>query len=116
MLVGHGSKTPGFDGAMRKVARELERTKLYREVRPAFLEVARPSISEAIRSSVQRGASEVRVLPYFVLTGKHVTRDIPLIVREMALQHHPKAKIVLCPYLGYHPRIVSVVKDRIGRV
>ena len=114
VLVGHGSKTRGFDGAMQKVARQLRRERLYREVYCAFLEVSVPSIPEAILRCVQRGAREVRILPYFVLTGKHVTRDIPRIVREAARQHRGKAKIILCPYLGYHSKIVSVVKDRIA--
>lgn len=114
LLVGHGSKAPGFDGAMQKVARQLRREKLYREVTCAFLEVSTPSIPDAIENLVQKGAREVRVLPYFVLSGKHVTRDIPKIVAEAAQNHRGRARVVLCPYLGYHPDIVSVVKQRLG--
>ena len=116
VLVGHGSKTLGFDGAMKKVALAIRRKKGIHEVRCAFLEVTAPSIPQAIEDCVRRHASEVRVLPYFVLTGKHVLQDIPRIVREVARHYRGKAKIVLCPYLGYHPKIVSVVKERIGRV
>ena len=114
MLVGHGSKTRGFDKAMRKVARQLRRDRLYSEVCCAFLEVSLPSIPEAISNCVEKGAAEVRVLPYFVLTGKHVTGDIPRIVAAEAKKHRPQARILLCPYLGYHPGIVSVVKERVG--
>ena len=113
VLVGHGSKTRGFDAAMRKVAAQLKRTGLYREVVCAFLEVTSPSIPEAILHCVQEGASAVKVLPYFVLTGKHVTRDIPLIVQEAAEKFRGRSSIILCPYLGYHPKIVSVVKERL---
>ena len=115
VLVGHGSKARGFDAALQKVARQLRRERLYRDVCCAFLEVSAPSIPEAILFCVRRGAGEVRVLPYFVLTGKHVTRDIPRIVKEAAQQHRGEARIVLCHYLGYHSDIVSVVKERIDQ-
>ena len=113
VVVGHGSKTPGFDAAMRRTASALRKTKNYREVCCAFLEVSKPSIPEAIACCVESGSSEVRVLPYFVLTGKHVIRDIPGIVRDAARRHARKAKIILCPYLGYHPKLVSLVRQRI---
>ena len=99
---------------MERVASALKKTKSYREVHCAFLEVAKPSIPEAITRCIEGGSSEVRVLPYFVLTGKHVLRDIPRIVLAEAARHKGKAKIVLCPYLGYHSKLVSVVQQRIG--
>ena len=116
VLVGHGSKARGFDTAMRKVARALRREKRFGEVCCGFLEVSRPSIPHAIRSCVRRGAREVRVLPYFVLTGKHVTRDIPNIVAEAARRHRGRTRVVLCPYLGFHSKIVAVVKERLNSV
>ena len=116
VLVGHGSKARGFDAAMRRVARALRTEKRFGEVCCGFLEVSQPSIPQAIRSCIRRGAREVRVLPYFVLTGKHVTQDMPRIVADAAKRHRKKAKIVLCPYLGFHPKLVSVVKERILHV
>ena len=113
VLAGHGSKTRGFDAAMGQVAAALRRRRTFGEVCCAFLEAAEPSIPEAINRCVDRGARQVRVLPYFVLTGKHVLYDIPQIVREASRRHANKAEIILCPYLGYHPKLVSVVKQRI---
>ena len=113
VLVGHGSKAPGFDAAMRKVASALRRSRRYRKVLCAFLEVSDPPIMDAIARCVQAGATEVRVLPYFVLTGKHVTRDIPFIVRAAARKFRRQARVILCSYLGYHAKIVSVVQERL---
>ena len=116
MLVGHGSKTLGFDDAMQEVARSLRREKVNWKVTCAFLEAARPSIPDAIRQCVRQGAREVRLLPYFVLTGKHVTQDLPRLAKEAAQKFRSRAKIILCPYLGFDPKIVSVVKDRLNRI
>ena len=112
VLVGHGSKAKGFDRAMKRVALRL-RGQDCGEVRCAYLEINRPSISEAIEKAARSGAREIRVLPYFVLAGKHVVRDIPKIVSEARRKHGRKIKIKLCPYLGYDERIVGVARDRI---
>ena len=98
---------------MQKVAGVLRRDKRFGSVLCCFLEVSGPSIPEAIGICIEKGAKEVRVLPYFVLTGKHVTRDIPRIVAEASHKHHGQARIILCSYLGYHQKIVDVVKERI---
>lgn len=113
VLVGHGSRALGFDTAMQKVATALRREKKYIAVLCGFLEVTPPSIHEAILACVHHGAGEVRVLPYFVLTGRHVTRDIPRIVGATSKKYRGQFKIVLCPYLGFHPKLVAVVKERL---
>ena len=96
---------------MRRVAAKL-RGGPFREVRCAYLEINRPSIPEAIRLSARRGAREIRVLPYFVLSGRHVVEHIPEIICH-ARKKNPGVRIKLCPYLGYDKRIVDVVKDRL---
>ena len=83
-------------------------------MRCAYLEINSPSIADAIGQAAARGAGEVRVLPYFVLSGRHVNKHIPQIVRQ-ARKKNPGVRIKLCSYLGYDPRIVDVVRDRIRR-
>ena len=114
ILIGHGSKARGFDRPMKRVAAALRRG-VPGPVRCAYLEINAPSIPEAIGQAVRRGAREVRLVPYFVLSGRHVTRHIPQIVREEKKRYGKKVRITLCPYLGYDSRIVGVVKDRLRR-
>lgn len=90
---------------MRRVARKLG-------ARCAYLEINTPSIPEAIDRAARAGSRDIRVLPYFLLTGRHVLEDIPRIILE-AKKKHPKTAIRLCPYLGYDERIVAVARDRL---
>ena len=99
---------------MRRVAAGLRRDGRYDPVLCAYLSVTPPSIEQVIDRLVRGGAGDIRVLPYFVLTGKHVSRHIPAIVRAARKKYRGVAKISLCPYLGYHDKLVSVVKQRIG--
>ena len=98
---------------MKKVAKHLAATGRYREVMPAYLEIAPPSIGAAIDLCVERGASTVKLLPYFLLLGAHVTEDLPAIAAQAKKKFRGKASIELCPYLGYDPKIVEVAKKRL---
>lgn len=88
---------------------------MYASVRCAFLEINSPSIPNAIDMAIQDGAKEVRVLPYFLLTGRHVVNDIPRIIRDAKEHHGKRAKIVLCPYLGFDNKLVELVQERINQ-
>ncbi len=79
----------------------------------AYLEINTPSISEAIDQCVKQSISEIKVLPYFVLGGRHVKMHIPQIISAARKKHRGKTKIILCDYLGFDPRIVKVVKERL---
>ena len=79
----------------------------------AYLEINPPSIMDAIDSAVRDGCRDIRVLPYFLLSGLHVVRDIPSIVRRAKIKHKKHAHVRLCPYLGFDERIVAVAKDRL---
>ena len=115
ILIGHGSRARGSDLAMKKVAAVLRNDKKFGSVACAYLEINSPSIPEAIQQAVASGANEVKLLPYFVHTGRHVLEDIPRIHRESVSRHGSKTKIKLCAYLGFHPSIVRVVKERLEK-
>lgn len=99
---------------MRRAARALEKRLGGPRVTSAFLEINSPSISEAVDACVASGAKTVRILPYFLLTGRHVRSDIPAIAKSARLRHRGRARIVLCPYLGFDPKIVDVLLKRLS--
>ena len=59
----------------------------------AFLELAEPSIGDAINACVEKGCRQITVLPYFLSAGRHVVEDIP---REVALAAKQHSGIDLC--------------------
>jgi sirohydrochlorin ferrochelatase len=115
IVVGHGSKEPGFEKAMVKAAKALRRGGTFAPVVCAYLGSALPSLPEAVARCVRQGASEIIVAPYFVLAGAHVTKDIPALVREARKKYARRARVRLAPYLGYHEKIVSVIRERIAQ-
>ena len=98
---------------MQKVAARIRKEEHFSNVLCAYLEIASPSIQEAIQFCVEKKSKEIRILPYFVLTGRHVRSHIPEIANEARKKYGNSVKIVLCPYLGYDDNIVILAKKRI---
>ncbi len=101
---------------MEQLARQLRRDQQFPIVFCAYLEIASPSILEAIDRCVRKNAGEILILPYFLSMGNHVKSDIPRVVSVARKKYGHQVKIVLCPYLGFHQKIVAVVKQRLKGV
>lgn len=59
------------------------------------------------------GMKRVRIIPLFLLKGVHVMDDIPAEVEQARLQIEGKVILEICPYLGSHPGLKKLLKQRI---
>jgi sirohydrochlorin ferrochelatase len=109
VLIGHGSRLEAANEEVRRIALHLE-AKLERPVFPAFLELAAPTILEAIDLALEKSPREILVLPYFLTQGRHVQEDIPAILATKA-KAYPETPIKLLPYLGSETRLVELLAD-----
>ena len=110
LLVAHGSRRPESNQEIEVVVASLRaRTRdSFSQVQCAFLELAQPSIPQAIDELVSAGASDIVVLPYFLSEGRHVHEDIPAIIEEKQSQHK-NIKLLMTPYLGESNEIIEVL-------
>jgi len=101
ILVAHGSRRIDSNKEVERLAARLasKAASRFDIIGPAFLELATPSIPDAIESCIEQGASSVQVLPYFLSCGAHVTDDIP---QQVAIkqQQYPEVDIRIADYLG----------------
>lgn len=77
LVVGHGTRESAGLDEFRRLVGMLEAHLPQVPVEPCFLELAKPSIAEAAKRLVARGARHVRVLPTLLFTAGHAERDIP---------------------------------------
>lgn len=77
-------------------------------VQAAFLELASPSIGEAIDACFERGCDEITVLPYFLSPGIHVISDVPEEIAN-AQNKWPDKTITLLPHLGATEAMVGLI-------
>lgn len=110
VLAAHGSRAEQANAEVAALAGRLAKRLdgSYRSVRPAFLEIAEPSIPDALDAAVADGATEIVVLPYFLAAGRHVASDIPRIVADKEAEH-PGVRIRLARHLGAAAGLESVL-------
>jgi len=84
IIVAHGSRKPSSNEEVKAIGEKLKglKEKEFTFVSTSFLEFATPSLEESILKNIDKGMSEIVILPYFLSSGNHVTRDIPEIVER----------------------------------
>lgn len=114
LIMAHGSRAEAanreFEALVETVA---QASKDYVAVLPCFLELARPSLQEALQQLEHQPVETVYVYPLFFNQGKHVAVDIPEQVRE-ARQRHPHLSIQLLDYFGSADALPALVGEHIA--
>ena len=112
IVVDHGSRRRESNDMLLDVVAMFQRHSGYTIVEPAHMELAEPSIATAFERCVQRGAQLVVIHPYFLLPGRHWSRDIPALAAEAAQKHAGVPFLVTAP-LGLHPLMAEIMSQRI---
>jgi sirohydrochlorin ferrochelatase len=82
-------------------------------VRHAHMELAEPSIAAGFADCVRAGATEVIAFPYMLSPGKHVTRDVPRLVAEVA-RSFPGTAYRVTEAFGVHEKLAELIAIRTG--
>ena len=113
LIMAHGSRSEQANDEFRalvdKVAQQLPD---YSAVLPCFLELARPSLNEALQQLAHQPVQQVQLYPLFFNRGKHVGRDIPAQIEE-ARQRFPGFDIRHLDYFGNADALATLVSEHI---
>lgn len=111
LLVGHGTRDPQGQSEARQLA-ELVAAKLAPEpVELGFLELAEPTIDEAVARLAARGVRQVIFVPLILLEAAHAKRDIPEAVAA-AVQRHAGMTALRAGHLGLEPSLLGLGAKR----
>lgn len=112
ILLAHGSKNTEAEEELEEIAAQVKEGLGGGEVILAFLQFNHPNLSEAIDQAVAEGMKRIVVVPFFLVAGVHVRKDIPDEI-EQARQRHPGVEILFARPLLPDPRIAEIVVERI---
>ena len=111
VVFAHGSRVVAANEAVRAVALEAARQAGMTAHRTAFLELAEPTLSEAVADLAREGVQRVIVTPYFLTMGRHLVEDLPRLL-EAARAEHPDLIVEASPPLDGHPDLAGILADR----
>ena len=114
LIVDHGSRRKEANDLLQQLAGMMRERFGLDIVHYAHMELGEPTIAQGFDACVAEGAEEVIVHPYFLGPGRHVTTDIPGLVRQAA-GRHPGVAFRITEPLGVHPKIGEVIVERIAQ-
>lgn len=112
LLLGHGSPISEANEPLRQVADEIRRRGLYDLVEAAFLQFEEPDFQKGVDILAGRGATEIALMPFFLYTGAHVSKDLPRELDE-AKGRYGRIRFRMTRNIGYDPRLVDIAVERI---
>ena len=110
LIVAHGSRRNASNDEVKEIAEMITENfdNRFYSVDVAFLELAKPSIDDAIECLVKDGVQRIMVVPYFLAAGTHVVNDIPKII-EKAIHKYPEVKVSLSEHIGSSPMMTDLI-------
>jgi len=115
LLIDHGSRRREANELLEQIVAMMREQFGLDIVHYAHMELGEPTIQRGFDACVADGAEEVIVHPYFLGPGRHVTTDIPDLVRKAASRHAGVTFRITDP-LGVHPKIGEVIMERIAQL
>ena len=110
VVLAHGSSLAAANDTIRELAARLQEACGF-PVEAAFLEPVHPNLPEATAVLVERGATDIFVIPHFLAPGIHLTRDLPRIIGELS-RIHSGVRIEATAPLDGHPALLEILIDR----
>lgn len=116
LLVGHGTRDARGAAEFLELARRLGERFDATPVCPCFLELAEPTIAEAIAVAVAKGARRIVVAPVLLFAAGHWKQDIPAAV-DAAIQRTARGRGERIEWLQTdalecHPKLLELSAER----
>lgn len=116
LFVGHGSRLEAGNEEVRifvdKMRETMEGSLL---IETCFLEFASPAISQGIDNCINRGATEVIVIPIILLHAGHSKLHIPAEIEDGKTKY-PHVQFTYGQTIGVHEEVLSILTDRLEEV
>ncbi|ABC31462.1 uncharacterized conserved protein [Hahella chejuensis KCTC 2396] len=106
ILLAHGSRDSNWLQPFIALTERLSQSAT--QVSLAFMELAEPTLEQAVINARNQGAQSIAVLPLFFAAGKHLREDVPAMIAE--LTEKAGVDISLLPPLGEHPLFIDTVE------
>ncbi|WP_134704049.1 sirohydrochlorin chelatase [Ammoniphilus sp. YIM 78166] len=112
LFVGHGSKDREGNDEVRTFVESVLPELDVPIIETCFLEFERPTLMQGLETCVQRGASEVAVIPMMLFAAGHAKIHIPAAIDEIK-EKYPQVKFTYGRPIGIHEEVLSILVSRL---
>ena len=112
ILLAHGSRDPQWAAPFFELEKDL--TKQFASVSLAFMELASPSIEDAVLQASRNNAKNIAVLPLFLATGRHLKTDVPELLAPLRDKY--QVDITLLPAVGEQEEFRVMLANIVGNL
>ncbi len=110
--MAHGSREGDTEKTMQKITEYVRQGLEGALVEEAYLQFRDRNLEKGLESLIQKGVTDISVIPYFLFEGVHIKEDIPAELEEFKALH-PGVKITMGKTLGADRRLADIIVDRI---
>ncbi len=115
LVVGHGTRNPNGAKQLMDLVCQMQAKAPSANISGCFLELAEPSIPQAMEQLHQQGIRKALVVPVLLFTAAHAMQDIPDAVNQAAKRYGIEV-IGQTNSLGTHPSVIGLSHQRYGEV
>ena len=112
VVVAHGSRVSTSNQEVLELTCSISETSPRLKVFAAFMELAEPSLVEVLEDCAMQTTGVVLVLPLFLSAGRHVTNDLPAVIRKTAARY-PHVCYKLMPHFGANPNLPNMLINQV---
>jgi sirohydrochlorin ferrochelatase len=112
IIIDHGSRREAANEMLFDVITQYRETAGAEIVEGAHMELAKPTLEDAVEACISQGACCIVVHPYFLAPGRHSTGDIPAMVADLA-KIYSKIRFCVTKPLGIAPQLAEVIQQRV---
>lgn len=110
IIVGRGSSDPDVKRDLKIIAEMLRKRLNLKRVSDCYLTGVGPSFEQVLYSAKESEIKEIYIIPYLLFTGV-LMNGMKKTIR--CLFANSDKNPVLCHYLGYHPSIELILRERV---
>lgn len=116
LFVGHGSRLAEGNEEVRRFVEQMQPT--FADdllVETCFLEFESPNIQQGIETCVNKGATEINVIPIILLHAGHSKLHIPAEIIE-GIEKYPNVTFTYGQTISIHPQVQDILIDRLEEI
>ncbi len=112
LILAHGSRAEHTKKTLETIVKPVSEKLSDKLIQTAFMQFDDMNIESGLTALMEKGATEIKIIPYFLFDGVHIHEDIPNEVADFT-QKHPGVTVTLGSTLGTDSRLSDILVDRI---